>query len=331
MGAVAFRAAIRDGLAEEMERDEGVFLMGEDIGPGGVFNVTPGLLDRFGPRRVIDTPISELAFMGAAFGAAMQGMRPVVEIMFSNFLPLALDSLINQAARLPFVTNEQITAPLVVRTTVGGGVGYGPLHSEVPTNWVLAEPGLKVLAPSTPADAKALIKAAIRDREPVVFFEHKLLYDRVGEVPDDGEAAAIGEAATLRSGDDVTIVAAMAMVEQALEAADGLRAQDVGAEVIDLRSLRPLDSATVLASAARTRHVVVVEEGNPVGGYAAELLACVVENLPGARASRLTMPNVPVPFSPPLEQAIRPTAARIADAALRLLGRADGKPVESHA
>jgi pyruvate dehydrogenase E1 component beta subunit len=330
MGALALRHAIRDGLAEEMALDEGVFLMGEDIGIGGVFDVTPGLLDRFGPRRVIDTPISELAFMGAAFGAAMQGMRPVIEIMFSNFLPLALDALINQAARLPFVTNEQITSPLVVRTTVGGGVGYGPLHSEVPTNWVLAEPGLKVVAPSTPADAKALIKAAIRDPEPVVFFEHKLLYDRVGEVADGAEPAVIGEAATVRPGDDVTIVAAMAMVEQALEAAETLEVRGVAAEVIDLRSLRPLDSAAVLASVERTQHLVVVEEGNPVGGYAAELLACLIEHLPGARGSRLTMPNVPVPFSPPLERAIRPTAARIEDSALRLLGRADGKPVGSH-
>jgi acetoin:2,6-dichlorophenolindophenol oxidoreductase subunit beta len=309
---IAFRTAIRDALSEEMERDDSVFVMGEDVRAGGVFHVTPDLLARFGPDRVIDTPISELGFTGAAFGAAMRGMRPVIEIMFGDFLALSLDALVNQAGRLPFVTNGQIRAPLVIRTAVGGGVGYGPLHSEVPTNWVFGEPGIKVVAPSAPANAKGLLKAAIRDDEPVVFFEHKLLYDHVDDVPEGSEATAIGRAAVVRWGDDVTVVAAMAMVGEAIAAAVVLETEGVSVEVIDLLSLRPLDVDSVLLSAARTGRLVVVEEGRPVGGYAAELLASALEADAEIVGARVTMPDFPVPFNTHLERQIRPTPERIA-------------------
>jgi pyruvate/2-oxoglutarate/acetoin dehydrogenase E1 component len=304
-----------------MARDPQVFVMGEDVGAGGVFNVTPGLLDEFGPSRVMDTPISELGFTGAAFGAAMRGMRPVIEIMFGDFLALSMDALINQAGRLPFVTNGQIAAPLVVRVAVGGGVSYGPLHSEVPTNWVFNEPGLKVVAPATAADAKALMKAAIQDEGPVVYFEHKLLYSTTGEVTDEGADPRIGEAAVRSEGQDVTLVAAMAMVDPALQAASLLAERGVSAEVIDLRTLRPLDRQTVVASVTKTGRLVTVEEGRPVGGYGAELLATAVEAVPNVLGARVTLPDVPVPFNAQLEAAIWPTAERIEAAASSLLQR----------
>ena len=214
MAEVSFREAIRDGLAEEMERDSSVFVMGEDVEPGGVFNTTPDLVDRFGRDRVIDTPISELAFTAAAFGAAVKGMRPVVEIMFGDFLGLVVDTLVNQASKYWYLSNEQASVPLVVRSAVGAGARFGACHSQTPTGWFLGEPGLKLVAASNPADAKGLTKAAIRDDNPVICFEHKMLYGRKGEV-ESGDAAVvpIGQAAVPRTGSDVTIVAALAMVD----------------------------------------------------------------------------------------------------------------------
>jgi acetoin:2,6-dichlorophenolindophenol oxidoreductase subunit beta len=315
---LSYREAIRDGLAEEMERDSSVVLLGEDIEPGGVFNVTPGLVDRFGPNRVIDTPISELAFTSAAFGAALKGLRPVVEIMFGDFLGLVVDTLVNQASKYWYLSNEQASVPLVVRSTIGAGARFGACHSQTPTGWFLGEPGLKLVAPATPADAKGLIKAAIRDENPVLFFEHKLLYGRKGEVPEDGAPVPIGSAAVRRRGTDVTICAALAAVETALEAAEELAGDGLDADVVDLRSLHPLDADTIAESAARTGRLVVVEEGPPSGGYAAEVVAAAVERVGPLAARRVTMPDLPIPFSAPLEDWALPDAGAVARAAREL-------------
>ena len=320
MAEVSFREAIRDGLAEEMERDSSVFVIGEDVEPGGVFNTTPDLVDRFGRDRVIDTPISELAFTAAAFGAAVKGMRPVVEIMFGDFLGLVVDTLVNQASKYWYLSNEQASVPLVVRSAVGAGARFGACHSQTPTGWFLGEPGLKLVAASNPADAKGLTKAAIRDDNPVIFFEHKMLYGRKGEVgAGDAAVVPIGEAAVPRTGTDVTIVAALAMVDAALAAADELARDGVEAEVIDLRTLRPLDTATIAGSVAKTGRLVVVEEGPPTGGYASDVIALAVEEAGPIKAKRVAMPDLPIPFSAPLEDWARPSAAKVVAAARSLV------------
>jgi pyruvate/2-oxoglutarate/acetoin dehydrogenase E1 component len=316
---VSYREAIRDGLAEEMERDPAVFVMGEDVEPGGVFNVTPGLLERFGESRVIDTPISELAFTGAAFGAAVKGLRPVVEIMFGDFLGLVIDTLVNQSSKYWYLSNGQGDVPLVVRSAVGGGARFGACHSQTPVGWFLGEPGLKLVCPATPADAKGLTKSAIRDDNPVIVFEHKLLYGRKSDVPDGEEALVpIGKAAVRRAGSDVTVAAAMRAVETAMEAAEQLAGEGIQAEVIDLRSLRPLDAETIGASAARTKRLVVVEEAAPTGGYAAEVVAAAVELAGSIAARRVTMPDTPMPFAGPLEDAALPQAGDVVAAARAL-------------
>jgi pyruvate/2-oxoglutarate/acetoin dehydrogenase E1 component len=319
MAELMLRQAIGEALGEEMERDDRVILLGEDVAPGGVFAVTPGLVERFGHDRVIDTPISEMAFTSAAFGAALRGLRPVVEIMFADFLALVLDTLSNQAAKYPYFSNHQSTMPITIRTAVGAGVRFGAIHSETPTSWLMGIPGIKVVAPSNPADAKALVKAAIRDEQPVIVFEHKLLYARKGEVPEGIEPARIGEAAIVREGTDVTLVAAMAMVDTVTAAADELAGKGVSAEVIDLRTIRPLDREAIVASAAKTGRVAVVEEGPSTGGYSPEVLSLVLEHAPGARGRRVTMPDIPVPFSAPLEDAVLPSPARVVRAAEQLL------------
>jgi acetoin:2,6-dichlorophenolindophenol oxidoreductase subunit beta len=319
MAELMFRHAIGEALAEEMERDRNVVLLGEDIVPGGIFAVTAGLAERFDSDRVIDTPISEMAFTSAAFGAALRGLRPVVEIMFADFLPLVLDTLLNQAGKYPFFSNGQASVPLVVRTSVGAGIRFGPIHSETPTGLVLGAPGIKVVAPSNAADAKGLTKAAVRDEGPVIVFEHKLLYGRKSDVPEPLAPVEIGRAAVVRAGGDLTLVAAMAMVPTALEAATRLEESGITAEVVDLRSLRPLDKVTIVESVGRTRRVVCVEEGPPRGGYSGEVFATVLEQVPGAVACRVTMPDLPVPFSPPLEDAVLPSVDRVVSAAVELM------------
>jgi pyruvate/2-oxoglutarate/acetoin dehydrogenase E1 component len=320
MAEVSVREAIRDGIAEEMELDSSVFVMGEDVEPGGVFNTTPGLVERFGGDRVIDTPISELAFTAAAFGAAVKGMRPVVEIMFGDFLGLVIDTLVNQASKYWYLSNEQASVPLVVRSAVGAGARFGACHSQTPTGWFLGEPGLKLVAASNAADAKGLTKSAIRDDNPVVCFEHKMLYGRKDEVPDGEDAVVpIGRAAIRRSGADVTIAAALAMVESSLTAADELARDGIEAEVVDLRTLRPLDEETIASSAAKTGRLVVVEEGPPTGGYASDVIALAVEQAGPIKAKRVCMPDLPIPFSAPLEDWARPTAERVARAARELV------------
>jgi pyruvate/2-oxoglutarate/acetoin dehydrogenase E1 component len=311
--AIEFRTAIRDALDEELERDENVIFFGEDVAkPGGVFAVTPGLQERHGPERVFDTPISELVLSGAAFGAAVSGLRPVLEIMFGDFLPIAMDALVNQAAKYWYLSNEQASVPLVVRSAVGAGGRFGAIHSQNPASWFLGVPGLKVVAPSTPADAKALLKASIRDDNPVLFLEHKRLYSMKGEV--NGQRGEVGRASVRRSGADVTLVSAMKSVQDCLEAADELAADGVDAEVIDLCTLRPFDRETVRASVTKTNRVVVVEEGPRTGGWAAEILAVVAEEALHDLddAWRITTPDQPIPYSPTLEDAFLPSATAIA-------------------
>ncbi len=313
MTAVAFRTAIRDALDEELAADERVVFFGEDVAvAGGVFAATPGLHEKYGDRRVFDTPISELALAGAAFGSAVTGLRPVIEIMFGDFLTLAMDMLVNQATKYWFLTQEQVSVPLVIRSVVGAGGRFGAIHSQLPASWFMGVPGLKIVAPSNPADAKALLKAAIRDDNPVLFFEHKRLYGLEGEV--NGAVGRLGEAAVVREGSDVTVVTAMKSVHDALEAADELERDRISAEVIDLRTLRPLDVDTVLASVRKTNRVAVVEEGPLTGGWAGEVLACVTEEALGHLddAWRIATPNTPIPYSPPLEDAFLPGADRIA-------------------
>ena len=310
---IDFRTAVREALDEELAADDRVIFFGEDVAlAGGVFAVTPGLYEKYGPERVFDTPISELALAGAAFGAAISGLRPVVEIMFGDFLTLVMDSLVNQSTKYWYLSGEQVPVPLVVRSVVGAGGRFGSIHSQMPASWFMGVPGLKIVAPATPADAKGLLRAAIRDDNPVLFFEHKRLYGVVGDV--DGELVPLGVARIAREGTDVTIVSAMKGVEDALAAADLLSADGITAEVIDLRTLRPLDIPTVLASVAKTNRIAVVEEGPLTGGWAGEVLARVTEEGLGDLddAWRIATAESPVPYSPPLEDAFLPGADRIA-------------------
>ena len=320
MPPVAFRTAIRDALDEELAADERVILFGEDVAvAGGVFATTTGLYDKYGPERVFDTPISELALAGAAFGSAVTGLRPVIEIMFGDFLALAMDSLVNQSTKYWFLTQEQVSVPLVVRSVVGAGARFGAIHSQRPVSWFMGVPGLKIACPSTPADAKALLKAAIRDDNPVLFFEHKRLYTLEGEV--SGAPGRLGKAAVVREGSDITLVTAMKSVHDSLEAADALEQDRVSVEVIDLRTLRPFDVETVLASVQKTNRIAVVEEGPLTGGWAGEVLASITERALGHLddAWRIATPNTPIPYSPPLEDAFLPGPERIASGIRRRL------------
>ena len=317
---IDFRTAVREALDEELAADDRVIFFGEDVAiAGGVFAVTGGLFEKYGRERVFDTPISELALAGAAFGAAISGLRPVIEIMFGDFLTLAMDSLVNQSTKYWYLTGEQVPVPLVIRSVVGGGGRFGAIHSQMPASWFMGVPGVKIVTPSTPGDAKGLLRSAIRDDNPVLFFEHKRLYGVSGEA--DGELVPIGVARIAREGTDVTVVSAMNGVHEALKAADLLSADGIAAEVVDLRTLRPLDITTVLASVAKTNRIVVVEEGPLTGGWAGEVLARVTEEGLGDLddAWRIATPESPVPYSPPLEDAFLPSAERIASEVRRRL------------
>jgi pyruvate/2-oxoglutarate/acetoin dehydrogenase E1 component len=312
-----FRTAIRDALAEEIERDPQVVFFGEDVAAaGGVFKATPELHERFGDERVFDTPISELALAGAAFGAAVTGLRPVFEVMFGDFMALPMDSLVNQAAKFWYISNEQGPVPLVVRSAVGGGGRFGAIHSQFHATWFQGVPGLKIVAPSNPADAKGLLKAAIRDDNPVVFLEHKRLYSVKGPAPQNGDVVPLGEAKIVREGADLTIVSIAKGVPDSLAAAEQLADDGIDAEVIDLRTLRPLDLETVLRSVERTNRVVAVEEGPRLGGWAANLVGAVaaeaLHDLDDAWV--IATGETPIPYSPPLEDAFIPTPDSIAAA-----------------
>ena len=318
-----YAEALNAALREEMTRDPSVFLFGEDIGRyGGVFKVTKGLMEEFGESRVRDTPISEQALTAMAVTAAMTGTRPVLEIMFADFIPLSMDALINQASVFGYLWEGQVEQPFVLRTQGGGGVGTGAQHAKCLDALLAHVPGLKVVAPVTAADAKGLLKSAIRDPQPVIFLEHKLLYNTSGEVPDDSDPVPIGVARTVIEGRDISIFATSKMVLEAQSAAKQLSREGISAEVIDLRTLRPLDLEAIKASVAKTNHAVVVNEGWTFCGYSAELSATITDHCfddLDAPVARVAMPDMPIPYSEPLETAVLPDAAKIADAARLVL------------
>ncbi len=327
MAELTYRAAVAAGIAQEMERDPSVVLIGEDIGAaGGVFKLTEGLFDRFGPERVRDTPISEQAIVGAAMGAAMTGLRPIAELMFSDFFAVAWDMVANQIAKTRYMTDGQVSLPLVLRTANGAGLRFGAQHSQSIENWAMAIPGLKVVAPSTPADMKGLLAAAIRDPDPVVVCEHKALFAVKGEVPDGEHVVPLGQAAVLREGSDVTIVALAAMVPRALEAAERLAAEHgVSAEVIDLRCLVPLDAQTILASVSKTSRLFTVEENPRLCGWGAEIVSLVADEgfySLDAPLVRITTPHIPLPSAAALEDLAIPTVDRIVETVQRRLEEA---------
>jgi pyruvate dehydrogenase E1 component beta subunit len=315
MAELTYREAVAAGIAQEMERDEDVVFLGEDIGAaGGVFKATVGLLERFGPARVRDTPISEMAILGAAMGAAMTGLRPIAEIMFSDFLAVCWDIPANQIAKTRYMSAGQFTFPLVVRTANGGGLRFGAQHSQAVENWAMAVPGLKVVAPSSPADVKGLLAAAIRDPDPVMFFEAKELYPRKGEVPDGEHVDTLGTAKVVRNGSDCTILALAAMVPRALEAAEHLAREGVNATVVDVRSLVPLDMQTILRETIATGRLYTVEENPRLCGWGAEIVSIVAEEAfwdLDAPIVRITTPHAPLPAAEALEDLARPSVERI--------------------
>lgn len=321
MPTLTYLDAIRQGLREEMERDPSVMLLGEDIGAyGGAFKVTAGMLDKFGEERVVDTPISEAGIVGAAVGAALMGMRPVAEMQFMDFVSCGLDQIVNMAAKLHYRWGAKV--PIVVRGPSGAGVHGGPYHSQSNEMWFVHTPGLKVVAPATARDAKGLIKASIRDNNPVIFFEHKLLYRTIKEeVPEDDSIVPIGKANVVREGKDISVITYGAMVWTAIEAAKALEKEGLSLEILDLRSLLPYDEEAVLESARKCNKVILLHEDTRIGGMAGELAALIAERafeeLDGPIV-RVTALDTPVPFAPSLEEYFLPNAKKVADAARKL-------------
>ncbi len=323
---ITYREAVAIGIAQEMRRDPTVVCLGEDIGAAeGVFKTTVGLFAEFGPERVWDTPISEQAIVGAAMGAAMTGLRPVAEIMFSDFLACCFDYVANEIPKMRYMTGGQVTVPLVIRTANGGGLGFGAQHSQAVENWPLAVPGLKIAAPSTPGDVVGLMASAIRSDDPVIVFEHKGLLASKGEPPADGHVVPLGSAEVRRQGSDVTLVALASTVPTALEAADRLAGEGISAEVIDLRCLVPLDARTVLDSVVRTSRLVIVEENPYQGGWGGTLASIVADE--GfydldAPIRRVAGECVPLPFASNLEDVVIPSADRLTDTVRRTVAGA---------
>lgn len=326
MKELSYLDAINEALHEEMARDERVFMMGEDVGlgyKGGIFGATKGLLERFGPERVIDTPISESGLAGCAVGAALIGYRPIIEFMFGDFMALAMDQIVNLAAKMRWCLDGKIGVPIVYRTAFGGGVGAALHHSQCFEAWFAHIPGLKVILPSTPADAKGLLKAAVRDDDPVVFFEHKLLYRSLtGPVPEGDYVIPIGKADVKREGDDISIIATAAMVQVALKAADELEKKGVSAEVVDPRTILPLDEETILESVRKTGKVIIVHEAPTTGGFGGEIAAIIADKafdyLDGP-VKRVGALFCPVPFDAGMEKFYLPSVERILDAARDLI------------
>ncbi len=324
MAELTYREAVTRGIAQEMTRDNRVVFLGEDVAKaGGVFKTTVGLYEQFGPLRVRDTPISEQAILGAAMGAAMTGLRPIAEIMFSDFLAVCFDYVANEMSKLRYMSNGQFTCPLVIRTGNGGSVRFGAQHSQSVENWTMMIPGIKVVAPSSPVDVIGLMAAAVRDHDPVVFHEHKALYATKGEVPDGEIVDRLGTAKILCSGSACTIIALALMVPRALEAADTLaKEHGIDAEVIDLRSLVPLDTQTILSSVVKTGRLFTVEENPRLCGWGAEIASIVAEeafwDLDGPIV-RITTPHIPLPAADHLEDLAIPSAARIVDKVRRVL------------
>ena len=316
MKEITYREALREALLEEMQRDKTVFLLGEDIGQywEGAFKVTKGLAEKFGVERVRDTPISESAIIGASVGAAITGMRPVAEIMFGDLMTLAMDQIANQAAKIRYMFGGQAKVPLVIRTPFGGGVNIAAHHSQSLEAWFMHIPGLYVVVPSTPYDAKGLLKTAIRDDNPVIFCEHKLLYPIKGLIPDEEFTIAFGSADVKREGTDVTIVATMFMVHEALKAAETLGKENLSVEVVDPRTLVPLDKKAILRSVKKTGHLVIVTEDCRTAGVGAEIAAIVAEeaiDYLDAPVIRVAEPDTPIPFSPTLEKFVIPNEEKI--------------------
>jgi pyruvate dehydrogenase E1 component beta subunit len=323
MAQLSYREAVSAAIAQEMRRDDSVVFIGEDIAAaGGVFKTTEGLLDEFGPLRVRDTPISEQAILGAAAGAAMTGLRPIAEIMFSDFFAVCWDIVVNQIAKTRFMSNGQCSFPLVIRCANGGGARFGAQHSQSVENWAMAIPGLKVVAPSNAADVKGLLAASIRDPDPVLFFEQKSLYGMKSDVPEGEHVVPLGKAAVVRGGSDVTIVALAAMVPRALKAAETLQSDHgISAEVVDLRSLVPLDTTTIFESVSKTARLVTVEENPRLCGWGAEVSSIVAEELfydLDGPIIRVTTPHIPLPSADTLEDAVMPSPARIIENVLKL-------------
>ncbi len=319
MAAITYREAVARGIAQEMRRDPNVVFLGEDVAAaGGVFKTTVGLLEEFGPLRVRDTPISEQAILGAAMGAAMTGLRPIAEIMFSDFFAVCWDLIANEMAKSRYMSDGQVALPLVIRCANGAGVRFGAQHSQSVENWAMAVPGLKVVAPSNPRDVVGLLAAAVRDPNPVVFFEHKGLYATKGEVPEDVEVIdELGRASVLRAGGDATILALAAMVPRSLAAAERLSVEHgIEATVVDVRSLVPLDTRTILAEVARTGRMFTVEENPRLCGWGAELVSIVAEEAFGALTGppvRITTPHIPLPAADKLEDHVLPSVDKIAE------------------
>jgi acetoin:2,6-dichlorophenolindophenol oxidoreductase subunit beta len=315
MAQLTYRDAVARAITQEMERDPNVVFLGEDVaGAGGVFKATVGLLERFGPERVRDTPISEQAILGAAMGAAMTGLRPIAEIMFADFFAVCWDLVANQIAKSSYMTAGQVSFPLVIRSGNGGGLRFGAQHSQSVENWAMAVPGLKVVAPSNPTDVIGLFAAAVRDPDPVMFFEHKGLYSSKGEVPDGEIVDTLGSAKVLRTGGDATIVALAAMVPRAVAAADALAERGIAAGVIDVRSLVPLDTQTILREVSATGRLFTVEENPRLCGWGAELVSIVAEecfNYLDGPPLRITTPHIPLPSADALEDMAIPSIERI--------------------
>ena len=328
MAVITYREAVARGIAQEMRRDPDVVFLGEDVAAaGGVFKTTVGLLEEFGPSRVRDTPISEQAILGATIGAAMTGLRPIAEIMFSDFFAVCWDLIANEAAKIRYMSDGQLALPLVVRCANGAGVRFGAQHSQSVENWAMAVPGLKVVAPSTPHDVVGLLAAAIRDPDPVIFFEHKGLMASKGEVPDGEVVDQLGQAKVLRQGRDATILALAAMVPRAMRAAEQLSGHGIEVTVVDVRSLVPLDTRTILAEVANTGRLFTVEENPRLCGWGAEIVSIVAEEAYGALTGppvRITTPHIPLPAADKLEDYVLPSADKITETVRKSLSAPGG-------
>jgi len=325
MPEITYREALNQALAEEMERDDSVFLMGEEVGEyDGAYKVSKGLLDRFGDLRVVDSPISELGFAGLGVGAAMVGLRPIIEFMTFNFSILALDQVLHSAAKMLYMSGGQINIPMVFRGPTGAALQLSGQHSQAAETWYVHAPGIKLVTPATPADAKGLLKAAIRDNDPVVFMEGELLYNLRGEVPEGEHLVPLGLADQKREGDDVSIITHGKMVHLALQAATRLERDGIEVDVVDLRSLRPLDVEAILASVRKTNRAVYLEEGWPYAGIGAQIAATIQEEAfddLDAPVLRVTQADVPMPYAKNLEQIAKPNVQRVVDACGRVLYR----------
>ncbi len=317
MTVITYREAVQKALADELRTDENVIFFGEDVAEaGGAFKVTPGLWEEFGPDRVRDTPISEQAIVGAALGSAITGLRPVAELMFADFIPVAMDQIVNQVAKYRYMSGGQFVIPLTIRSAQGGGAGFGTQHSQCAESWLMNFPGIKVVVPATPADMYGLLRGAIREDNPVYVLEHKALYNMKGEVPDDLEPMALGEAKIIREGTDVTIVAIQMMLHRSLEAAEQLEKEGTSCEVIDLRCMAPLDTATILASIKKTNRLVIVEEAPHSSGWGGDIASLAADEgiyYLESPVKRVNFGGSLIPYSPPLEDSAIPNVERIAN------------------